>query len=235
MSRGTDVPPGSEAPSEEIVRLLLAEKGRLLTFLEERVGSRADAEDLLQIAMLRVVTKGHALRSRDRIIPWFYRVLRNLLVDWHRRRAAAARALRRLERTVSVTQDQDEALWRQVCSCVSRILVTLRPEYTEILGRVEVDQQPVVEAARELGISANNASVRLFRARRASSSACAPRAAPVSSTAAWTASADPPEPRDLAMLVHRPWMRRCCKNDGGGVSLLGDIAVKMFYRTRRPR
>jgi RNA polymerase sigma-70 factor (ECF subfamily) len=93
-------------------------------------------------------------------------VLRNLLVDWHRRRAAAARALRRLERTVSVTQDQDE-LWSQVCSCVSRIFVTLRPEYTEILGRVELDEQPVVKAARELGISANNASVRLFRARRA--------------------------------------------------------------------
>ena len=167
MSRGSAVPPGSESPSEEIVRLLLAEKGRLLAFLEERVGSRADAEDLLQIAMLRVVTKGHAVRSRDRIIPWFYRVLRNLLVDWHRRRAAAARTLRRLERTVSVTQDQDEALWSQVCSCVSRILVTLRPEYTEILGRVELDEQPVVEAARELGISANNASVRLFRARRA--------------------------------------------------------------------
>ena len=167
MSRGSDVPPGSESPSEEIVRRLLAEKGRLLAFLEERVGSRADAEDLLQIAMLRVVTKGHALRSRDRIIPWFYRVLRNLLVDWHRRRAAAARALRRLERTVSVTQDQDEALWSQVCSCVSRILVTLRPEYTEILGRVDLDEQPVAEAARELGISPNNAAVRLFRARRA--------------------------------------------------------------------
>jgi RNA polymerase sigma-70 factor (ECF subfamily) len=159
--------PGSESLSEETVRALLAEKGQLLAFLEERVGSRADAEDLLQIAMLRVVTKGHAVRSRDRIIPWFYRVLRNLVVDWHRRRAAEGRALRRLERTVSVTQDQDEALWSRVCSCISRILITLRPEYTEILGRVELDEQSVVEAARELGISANNASVRLFRARRA--------------------------------------------------------------------
>jgi RNA polymerase sigma factor (sigma-70 family) len=167
VSPDTDVPPGSESFPEEIVRLLLAEKGRLLAFLEERVGSRADAEDLLQIAMLRVVTKGHAVRSKDRIILWFYRVLRNLVVDRHRRRAAAARALRRLERTVSVLQDQDETLWRQVCSCVSRILVTLRPEYTEILRRVELDEQPVVEAARALGISANNASVRLFRARRA--------------------------------------------------------------------
>ena len=34
MSRGTDVPPRSGSASEEIVRLLLAEKGRLLAFLE---------------------------------------------------------------------------------------------------------------------------------------------------------------------------------------------------------
>jgi hypothetical protein len=32
---------------------------------------------------------------------------------------------------------------------------------------VELDEQPVVEAAPELGISANNASVRLFAACRA--------------------------------------------------------------------
>ena len=109
MTSGTSMTPGSESPSEETVRVLLAEKGRLLAFLEERVGSRADAEDLLQIAMLRVVTKGHAVRGRDRILPWFYRVLQNLLVDRHRRRAAAARALRRLERAESATHDRDEA------------------------------------------------------------------------------------------------------------------------------
>jgi RNA polymerase sigma factor (sigma-70 family) len=167
VTGGTEMTPESESLSEETVRVLLTEKGRLLAFLEKRVGSRADAEDLLQTAMLRAVTKGHAVRSRDRIIPWFYRLLENLLTDWHRRRAAAARALRGLERAVSATPDRDEALWGQVCTCVSRILDTLRPEYTEILGRVELAEQPVVEVARELGISANNASVRLFRARRA--------------------------------------------------------------------
>lgn len=48
----------SEPFSQETVRVLLAEKGRLLAFLEERVGNRSDAEDLLQTTMLRVVTKG---------------------------------------------------------------------------------------------------------------------------------------------------------------------------------
>lgn len=155
------------SPDDQVVRTLLAQKGRLLAFLEERVGSRADAEDLLQTAMLRVLTKAHTLRSTDRVIPWFYRMLQNLLVDWHRRRAAAERALKRLDAAAEVTEAHDESLWRQVCTCVTTILTTLRPAYADILQRAEIDGQPLTGVARSLGISANNASVRLLRARRA--------------------------------------------------------------------
>jgi RNA polymerase sigma-70 factor (ECF subfamily) len=155
------------SPEDEVVRVLLAQKGRLLAFLEERVGSRADAEDLLQTAMLRVLTKAHTLRSTDRVIPWFYRMLRNLLVDGHRRRAAAERALRRLDAAAKVAEGHDEPLWGQVCACVTAILPTLRPAYADILRRVEIDERPLTGVARSLGISANNASVRLLRARRA--------------------------------------------------------------------
>lgn len=155
------------SPEDEVVRVLLAQKGRLLAFLEKRVGGRADAEDLLQTAMLRVMTKGRALRNRDRVIPWFYRMLQNLVVDWHRRRAAAERTLRRLDAAASVTRAHDEPLWSQVCTCVTAILTTLRPGYADILRRVAIDGQPLTGVARSLGISANNASVRLFRARRA--------------------------------------------------------------------
>lgn len=154
-------------PEDDIVRVLLAQKGRLLAFLEERVGSRADAEDLLQSAMLRVVTKGRGLRSRDRLMPWFYRMLQNLLVDWHRRRGAAERALRRLDAAASVAEAHDGPLWEEVCTCVTAILTTLRPAYAHILRRVEIDGQALTGVARSLGISANNASVRLLRARRA--------------------------------------------------------------------
>jgi len=155
------------SPEDDIVRVLLAQKGRLLAFLEERVGSRADAEDLLQTAMLRVMTKGRGLRNRDRVIPWFYRMLQNLLVDWHRRRGAAERALTRLDAAARVAETHDEPLWGEVCTCVTAILTTLRPAYADILRRVEIDEQPLTRVAHSLGISANNASVRLLRARRA--------------------------------------------------------------------
>jgi len=43
----------------------------------------------------------------------------------------------------------------------------LKPEYAAALKRVDVDGIAVQEFAAEAGITANNASVRLFRAREA--------------------------------------------------------------------
>jgi RNA polymerase sigma factor (sigma-70 family) len=151
--------------SERVVRRVLRRKERLLAFLEERLGSRADAEDLLQTAMVRLVEKGRSLRAEDRVLRWFYRVLRNLLVDWHRRRAARARMMARVERLEA--GGRDEALHDEVCACVRDVLGTLRREYAEILRRAEIEEQPLVDIARDLCITRNNASVRLHRARRA--------------------------------------------------------------------
>ena len=68
--------------------LLLARKVQLLVYLERRVGSRADAEDLFQAAMLRLLDKGKSVRQRDKLVPWFYRLLHNLIADWYRRQMA---------------------------------------------------------------------------------------------------------------------------------------------------
>jgi RNA polymerase sigma-70 factor (ECF subfamily) len=152
---------------ERVVRRVLRRKERLLAFLEERLGSRADAEDLLQTAMVRLVEKGRSLRAEDRVLSWFYRVLRNLVVDWHRRRAARARMMARVERLEAGGRGRDEALYAEVCACVRDVLGTLRREYEEILRRAEIEEQPLADIARELRITRNNASVRSHRARRA--------------------------------------------------------------------
>lgn len=152
---------------ERVVRRVLRRKERLLAFLEERLGSRADAEDLLQTAMVRLVEKGRSLRTEDRVLRWFYRVLRNLVVDWHRRRAARARMMARVGRLEADGRGRDEALYDEVCVCVGDVLGMLRREYAEMLRRAELEEQPLTAIARDLRITRNNASVRLHRARRA--------------------------------------------------------------------
>jgi RNA polymerase sigma-70 factor, ECF subfamily len=50
----------------------------------------------------------------------------------------------------------------EICQCVSRLASTLKPGYEQALRRIDVEGAPVQDFATEAGITANNASVRLF-------------------------------------------------------------------------
>lgn len=154
--------PRSTAP--EVVRVLVENHARFLGFLERRVGSREDAEDILQSAFVRGLERGAALRDEESATAWFYRLLRNSLVDHYRRRAAEKRALARLPPPAEAT---DQELMEVVCGCVADLARTLKPEYATALQRVEVQGATLRAFADEQGITPGNAAVRLHRARLA--------------------------------------------------------------------
>jgi RNA polymerase sigma-70 factor (ECF subfamily) len=149
-----------------IERALVENHRRFLAFLEHRLESRAVAEELLQDALMRTLESGTAPQDDEGAVAWFYRVLRNALVDHHRKQSAEGRALERLTRE-STEVAEDGALHEAVCTCMRGLLPALKPEYAEIVERVDLEQQPVSDVARLLGVTANNAGVRLHRARQA--------------------------------------------------------------------
>jgi RNA polymerase sigma-70 factor (ECF subfamily) len=147
--------------------LLVRRKAEFLRFLEPRLGSRADAEDLLQNALLKVVAHETSLRDSEKLVPWFYRILRNLLVDHYRHNAAFHRLKDQVAADAETATEMDEELFQATYPCVKDVAATLRPEYGELIRRVELANEPLHEVARELGITPGNASVRLHRARQA--------------------------------------------------------------------
>jgi RNA polymerase sigma factor (sigma-70 family) len=151
----------------EAVDALVENHRVFLAFLEKRVGRREVAEDLLQEAFARGLDKLPEVGSEESAVAWFYRVLRNAVIDHHRRAGASERALAVLARELESADEPDFDMRNAVCKCVAQLAETLKPEYAAALRRVEVDGVPVQEFAREAGISANNAGVRLFRAREA--------------------------------------------------------------------
>jgi len=156
--------PSESAPIESIAATLVANHRDFLAFVEKRVGSRVTAEEILQDAFVRSIEKLDTVR--ETAVGWFYRVLRNAIIDHYRRNAAAERrndAYARAEQNA----DQDEELQRMVCKCVAELAETLKPEYAAALKRVEVDGLSVKDYADEIGISSSNAGVRIFRAREA--------------------------------------------------------------------
>ena len=152
----------------DVLRLLLDNHARFLGFLERRVGSRDEAEDILQEAFVRSIGRTESLRSSESAIAWFYRVLRNALIDHHRREATRDRAFVQLAADAeegAVAPDQE--LEAVACACVTALVDTLKPEYGRALRRVDLDGLSVRGFAEEAGITPGNAGVRLHRAREA--------------------------------------------------------------------
>ncbi|HEY0137429.1 MAG TPA: RNA polymerase sigma factor [Nannocystis sp.] len=148
------------------VARLVANHREFLGFLENRVGSRALAEDILQDAFIRGIGKLQSLREDESAVAWFYRVLRNAVIDHHRRHEVADRRLAALAAELDTSEPDDEVRGA-VCQCVARLADNLKPEYAEALRRIEVDGVAVKDYAAEAGITSNNAAVRVFRAREA--------------------------------------------------------------------
>ncbi|WPB75717.1 RNA polymerase sigma factor [Archangium violaceum] len=157
---------GEGALSPAVVESLVGNHRRFLSFLERRVGSRAQAEEILQSAYVRTLEKGGELEEGEGAVAWFYRLLRNALVDHYRRQGAEGRAMEREAREVSEL-GPDPELTQTVCACIHDLLPALKPEYAEMVRQVDLEGRGVPEVAREAGITANNAGVRLHRARQA--------------------------------------------------------------------
>lgn len=154
--------------SPQAVAQLVESHALFLQFLERRVGSRAVAEDILQEAFARALTRGDTLRDDESAKAWFYRLLRNAIIDHYRRRGAAQRALEAAASEPETPSPQaDEALMNTVCACMNLLIDTLKPEYAEALRRVDLEDQSVADYAAQQSITSNNASVRLHRAREA--------------------------------------------------------------------
>jgi RNA polymerase sigma factor (sigma-70 family) len=152
--------------AKEIVERLVGSHREFLAYLQGKVGDRALAEDILHEAWIKSLEKGDTLRDGDSATGWFYRVLRNAVIDHARRNAAKSRRLEAFARELESADEQPEAMGA-VCQCVKHLAETLKPEYAEAVQRIEVEGMSVKDFAAEVGISASNACVRIFRAREA--------------------------------------------------------------------
>jgi RNA polymerase sigma-70 factor (ECF subfamily) len=151
----------------ELTLQLVENHRQFLAFLERRVGDRAIAEDILQDAFVKSLEKSDDVRDETSSVAWFYRTLRNAVIDHYRRSGARGRAIDAFARELEGAVEPPPELHDEICGCLTRLASTLKPEYEAALRRVDVEGAPVQEFAAEAGITPNNASVRVFRAREA--------------------------------------------------------------------
>lgn len=165
-----------ERPEKELDKatlgILLDNQKAFLGFLRKHLPSEEAAEDLLQHGLLKAVRAGGGLADRQSAVAWFYAILRNSLTDFYRSRAADGRRADGLLNDLLATGGDsipapDDELTREICACFKRLLPTLKPEYAELVQRIDLGGESPAAVAESTGITYNNLMVRLHRSRQA--------------------------------------------------------------------
>lgn len=156
--------------ANQLARTLNAQRTAFKAFLVARVGSEAEAEDILQNGLLKAVQRAGELQDDAKLSAWFYRLLRHAIVDHYRSNGARRRrdhALGTLMASLGEDAVPPPPAWdAQICRCLGTVVDTLKPRQAELLRRVDLDGESVQIAATALGLTPNNASVTLHRARK---------------------------------------------------------------------
>jgi RNA polymerase sigma-70 factor (ECF subfamily) len=144
---------------------LLEQRAKFLAYIRRKVPDPDLAEDVLQDSLLRALQAAPALRDEERLIPWFYRILDNAIMDVYRRRQVESkyRAQYSEQREPYVPPEDVAAL----CACIWDVIPTLKPEYAELIVELELWDGDPARLAAQVGITRNNLKVRRHRARQA--------------------------------------------------------------------
>jgi RNA polymerase sigma factor (sigma-70 family) len=146
---------------------LIAQRKQFLAFVQRRVSDYELAEDILQTAYLRAFEHRDDLKPSESAVAWFYRLLRNAVIDNHRRQTSREKTLQAWAREVESSAEPSPEVQNEVCECLGDMLEGLKPEYSEVLRAVDIGEQRLQDFAEQHRLSLSNAGVRVHRARTA--------------------------------------------------------------------
>jgi RNA polymerase sigma factor (sigma-70 family) len=133
-------------------------------FARHRLGDQHLAEDVVQESLIKALSAERQPEGEEATTAWFYRILRRSIIDVYRKQGARSRALERFEQEIPETPDEKDE--RVLCQCFRRLMPLVPEQYRELLEEVDLKGHDPDEVAEKLGVTRNNLTVRLHRARK---------------------------------------------------------------------
>ncbi len=149
---------------KDVSEHLLESLKEFQAFARKRVADPELAADVVQESLLKALKSGSTLRKNESSKAWFYRILRRTIIDLYRRGDVRDRALEQLAEQIDGPPSVEET--KIVCRCIGKLLPTLKPDYADLLSRVDLDDQDADSVSSALGLTRSNLNVRLHRARK---------------------------------------------------------------------
>lgn len=149
-----------------LISNLITQRARFLAFVQKRVRDAATAEDILQSAYARAIAQADSLQTDTAANAWFFRILRNAVIDHYRHNAVETRTFEPIAPGTDPQATIPDMAPANTCPCLTSALHQLQPGYEGILRQVDLNEVPLETYAKDIGITPGNAAVRAHRARR---------------------------------------------------------------------
>ena len=163
-----NIPRLTAEQNRQISEVVHRERVRLRNFVRKRVPDAADAEDILQDVLYELVEAYRLMRPIEHAGAWLYRVARNRIVDFFRRKRLAALGDALVERAddegVLTLEDLlpspdagPEAVYarRVLLQELSAALEELPEEQRDVFIAHEIDGRSFKELAEHTGVGLN--------------------------------------------------------------------------------
>lgn len=138
---------------------------RLRRFARSITFHREDADDLVQVAVERALTRSEQWEPGTRLDSWMFRIVKNAWIDEVRSRARRTELFAPEEEGEHVGDNTAEA--HQQRMAIEKALSLLSEDHRMVIGLVLVDGLPYKEAAEVLELPMGTLTSRLARAREA--------------------------------------------------------------------
>jgi RNA polymerase sigma-70 factor (ECF subfamily) len=138
----------------------------LFGYLRRMVGNPADADDLLQEALIRIARRLPTLEQSAAVKTWAFRIASNVAIDHIRKNKRVDLVEFTEEEDRDDVDEEDRLVLDEMNSCVREVIDSLPPDYRAALVLFNLEGRSIAEIAETLGISDGAVKVRIHRARK---------------------------------------------------------------------
>lgn len=138
---------------------------RLRRFARSLAGNRADADDLVQVALERALARASQWRPDMRLDAWVFAIVRNAWIDEQRARQRGQRVFAPEEQGANVGETPFEG--QDLALSVQTALARLPEEQRMAIALVLIEGLSYREAAQAMGVPVGTLTSRLARGREA--------------------------------------------------------------------
>ena len=143
--------------------------GPLRRYLEQLVGNRATADDLLQDTLLKIARGLPEFEGRSSVKTWAFTIATRVATDHFRRPQSRAQMVEMDETAPTHVADAEidqRLVIDEMSSCVREVIDSLPEDYRTALVLRDLEGQTAAQVAEIAGCSLATAKIRIHRARR---------------------------------------------------------------------